>query len=63
MSNVRFANPSDYDKLAADDPEEAAKFEGYDVGFCTLGTTRGKSGKEGFIKVLFFDLSSQISVT
>lgn len=26
-------------------------FQGADIGFCCLGTTRGKAGKEGFIKV------------
>jgi len=26
-------------------------FEGFDAGYCCLGTTRSKSGKEGFIKV------------
>ncbi|CAG7817605.1 unnamed protein product [Allacma fusca] len=38
----------DFDKLEAN---HAADFEGYDVGFCALGTTRGKSGKDGFHKV------------
>ena len=37
----------DFDKL--EDHKEA--FQGADVGFCCLGTTRAKSGKEGFIKV------------
>ena len=26
-------------------------FEGSEVAFCCLGTTRGKAGKDGFIKV------------
>jgi len=34
-------------------PAHAAAFEGTDVGFCTLGTTRGKSGVEGFKKIDF----------
>ncbi|CAG7718512.1 unnamed protein product, partial [Allacma fusca] len=38
----------DFDKL---EEKHAADFEGYDVGFCALGTTRGKSGKDGFYKV------------
>jgi oxidoreductase len=38
----------DFDKLATD---HAAAFEGFDVGISTLGTTRGKAGKEGFYKV------------
>lgn len=29
----------------------AADFSGVDAAFCCLGTTRGKAGKEGFIKV------------
>ena len=37
----------DFDNL--DDHKEA--FQGADVAFCCLGTTRAKSGKEGFIKV------------
>ena len=37
----------DFDKL--EDHKEA--FQGAGVGFCCLGTTRAKSGKEGFIKV------------
>ncbi len=37
----------DFDKLL----EAKATFQGADVGFCALGTTRGKSGVEGFIKV------------
>ena len=31
--------------------EFASAFEGFDVGFCCLGTTRAKSGAEGFVKV------------
>ena len=38
----------DFDKLSENHAED---FKGYDVGFCALGTTRGKSGREGFIKV------------
>lgn len=37
----------DFDKL--DDFKEA--FNGFDAGYCCLGTTKGKSGTEGFIKV------------
>ncbi|RUS75802.1 hypothetical protein EGW08_016429 [Elysia chlorotica] len=36
-----------FDKL----DEHADLFTGLDVGFCCLGTTRGKAGKEGFVKV------------
>jgi len=31
--------------------EYASAFEGFDVGFCCLGTTRAKSGAEGFVRV------------
>ncbi|NWJ08311.1 HTAI2 Oxidoreductase, partial [Crypturellus undulatus] len=31
--------------------EHAAAFQGYDVGFCCLGTTRAKAGVDGFIRV------------
>ena len=31
--------------------EFASAFEGFDVGFCCLGTTRAKSGAEGFVRV------------
>lgn len=37
----------DFDKL--DEQKEA--FSGFNVGYCCLGTTRGKSGAEGFYKV------------
>lgn len=37
----------DFDKLS----ESADAFKGFDVGFCCLGTTRGKSGADGFVKV------------
>ncbi|XP_069133882.1 oxidoreductase HTATIP2-like [Argopecten irradians] len=37
----------DYDKLE----EYTEAFQGAQVGYCCLGTTRGKAGKEGFIKV------------
>jgi len=37
----------DFDKL----DEYAADFNGIDAAFCCLGTTRGKAGKEGFVKV------------
>uniref|UniRef100_H3AW30 Protein HTATIP2 n=1 Tax=Latimeria chalumnae TaxID=7897 RepID=H3AW30_LATCH len=37
----------DFEKL--DDYRSA--FEGHDVGFCCLGTTRAKAGEEGFIRV------------
>jgi len=39
----------DFDDLAS----HSAAFEGSDVGFCALGTTRGKSGVEGFKKIDF----------
>jgi len=44
----------DFDLLLSDPPSPAATaaFAGADVGFCCLGTTRGKSGVDGFIKVL-----------
>lgn len=37
-----------FDKLEED---HADLFNGLDVGFCCLGTTRGRAGKEGFVKV------------
>ncbi|XP_051885265.1 oxidoreductase HTATIP2 isoform X2 [Pristis pectinata] len=37
----------DFDKL----DDYASAFQGHDVGFCCLGTTRGKAGVEGFIRV------------
>ncbi|XP_013396045.1 oxidoreductase HTATIP2 [Lingula anatina] len=37
----------DFDKLE----DHAKVFEGIDVGFCCLGTTRGKAGVEGFKRV------------
>ena len=37
----------DFDKLQ----EYEKVFEGFDVGYCCLGTTKGKSGTSGFIKV------------
>ncbi|XP_072045737.1 oxidoreductase HTATIP2-like [Amphiura filiformis] len=37
----------DFDKL----DESADVFQGHDVGFCCMGTTRGKAGVEGFKKV------------
>ncbi|OWF35470.1 oxidoreductase HTATIP2-like [Mizuhopecten yessoensis] len=37
----------DYDKLE----EYTEAFQGNQVGYCCLGTTRHKAGKEGFIKV------------
>jgi len=38
----------DFDKLAID---HVSAFEGFDAGICTLGTTRGTSGKVGYYKV------------
>lgn len=35
----------DFDKLDAD------TFRGFDAGFCCLGTTKGKAGEAGFVKV------------
>ncbi|XP_063802447.1 oxidoreductase HTATIP2 [Pseudophryne corroboree] len=37
----------DFDKL----DEYSAAFQGHDVGFCCLGTTKAKSGEAGFIRV------------
>ncbi|XP_067902608.1 oxidoreductase HTATIP2 [Heterodontus francisci] len=37
----------DFEKL----DEYASAFQGHDVGFCCLGTTRAKAGAEGFIRV------------
>ena len=37
----------DFDNLA----QHGESFTGVDTDFCCLGTTRGKAGKEGFIKV------------
>ena len=40
-------NVIDFDKME----ESASVFEGFDVGYCCLGTTKAKSGAEGFFKV------------
>ncbi|XP_053159919.1 oxidoreductase HTATIP2-like [Hemicordylus capensis] len=37
----------DFEKL----DESAAAFQGHDVGFCCLGTTRGKAGTDGLVRV------------
>ena len=37
----------DFEKL----DDFASAFEGFDVGFCCLGTTKGKSGAKGFYRV------------
>ncbi|XP_072322800.1 oxidoreductase HTATIP2 isoform X1 [Scyliorhinus torazame] len=37
----------DFEKL----DEYASAFQGHDVGFCCLGTTKAKAGEEGFIRV------------
>jgi oxidoreductase len=37
----------DFDNLE----EHRTAFDGADMAFCCLGTTRGKAGKEGFVKV------------
>jgi len=37
----------DFDKIG----EFSDSFQGFDVGYCCLGTTKGKAGKEGFFKV------------
>ncbi|KAK1798613.1 hypothetical protein P4O66_006907 [Electrophorus voltai] len=37
----------DFEKLE----EYAAAFQGHDVGYCCLGTTKAKAGTEGFIRV------------
>ncbi|NWR52926.1 HTAI2 Oxidoreductase, partial [Regulus satrapa] len=31
--------------------EHSAAFQGHDVGFCCLGTTRAKAGADGFVRV------------
>ncbi|CAC5397276.1 HTATIP2 [Mytilus coruscus] len=41
QKKVDFDNITDYKEV----------FDGIDTGFCCLGTTRGKSGSEGFVKV------------
>ena len=41
------ARQVDFDNLEGD----SQKFEGADSAFCCIGTTRGKAGKAGFIKV------------
>uniref|UniRef100_W5MBZ2 Protein HTATIP2 n=1 Tax=Lepisosteus oculatus TaxID=7918 RepID=W5MBZ2_LEPOC len=37
----------DFEKL----DDYAAAFQGHDVGFCCLGTTKAKAGTEGFVRV------------
>ncbi|XP_075012688.1 protein HTATIP2 isoform X2 [Calonectris borealis] len=37
----------DFERLS----EHAAAFQGHDVGFCCLGTTRAKAGAAGFVRV------------
>ncbi|XP_072724378.1 oxidoreductase HTATIP2 [Ciconia boyciana] len=37
----------DFERLS----EHAAAFQGHDVGFCCLGTTRAKAGADGFVRV------------
>ncbi|XP_072475448.1 oxidoreductase HTATIP2 isoform X3 [Notamacropus eugenii] len=37
----------DFEKL----DEYSSAFQGHDVGFCCLGTTRGKAGADGFVRV------------
>ncbi|XP_022519654.2 oxidoreductase HTATIP2 [Astyanax mexicanus] len=37
----------DFEKLE----DHAAVFQGHDVGYCCLGTTRAKAGAEGFVRV------------
>ncbi|XP_042642294.1 oxidoreductase HTATIP2 [Tyto alba] len=37
----------DFERLG----EHAAAFQGHDVGFCCLGTTRAKAGEAGFVRV------------
>eukprot|EP00062_Callorhinchus_milii_P003802 gi/632941472/ref/XP_007885883.1/ PREDICTED: oxidoreductase HTATIP2 isoform X1 [Callorhinchus milii] len=37
----------DFEKL----DEHASAFQGHDLGFCCLGTTRSKAGSEGFVRV------------
>ncbi|NXM24077.1 HTAI2 Oxidoreductase, partial [Oxyruncus cristatus] len=37
----------DFERLA----EHASAFQGHDVGFCCLGTTKAKAGADGFVRV------------
>ncbi|XP_038620426.1 oxidoreductase HTATIP2 [Tachyglossus aculeatus] len=37
----------DFEKL----DEHSSAFQGHDVGFCCLGTTKAKAGSEGFVRV------------
>ncbi|XP_009097830.2 oxidoreductase HTATIP2 isoform X1 [Serinus canaria] len=37
----------DFERLG----EHAAAFQGHDVGFCCLGTTRARAGADGFVRV------------
>ncbi|XP_069718130.1 oxidoreductase HTATIP2 isoform X3 [Phaenicophaeus curvirostris] len=37
----------DFERLS----EHAAAFQGHDVGFCCLGTTRAEAGEAGFVRV------------
>ncbi|XP_061860001.1 oxidoreductase HTATIP2 isoform X1 [Colius striatus] len=37
----------DFERLS----EHASAFQGHDVGFCCLGTTRAKAGADGFVRV------------
>ncbi|XP_032068275.1 oxidoreductase HTATIP2 isoform X3 [Thamnophis elegans] len=37
----------DFEKL----DESAAAFQGHDIGFCCLGTSRAKAGADGFVRV------------
>ncbi|KAK1161748.1 oxidoreductase HTATIP2 [Acipenser oxyrinchus oxyrinchus] len=42
-----FQEVVDFEKL----DDYAAAFQGHDVGYCCLGTTKAKSGEQGFIRV------------
>ncbi|KAM9461553.1 oxidoreductase HTATIP2 [Clarias gariepinus] len=45
--NVVVQEVVDFEKL----DEHAQAFQGHDVGFCCLGTTRAKAGAQGFVRV------------
>ncbi|XP_042310013.1 oxidoreductase HTATIP2-like isoform X2 [Sceloporus undulatus] len=51
LEGQQYANVSqevvDFEKL----DESAGAFQGHDVGFCCLGTTRAKAGAAGFVRV------------
>lgn len=52
---TKFTGEAKFDQIVVEDfgklQEQKDAFNGFDVCICALGTTRGKSGKEGFYKV------------